>query len=322
MRWSTVLDDEGDQRVGVWSRQGLHLAPIGSALLDLIAEDRLDDVAAEALERPAQEFAAVLPPIPQPPSIRDFMAFEDHVTAGFTAIGMELDPLWYSLPGFYFTNPAAVHGAAEPVAIPPGSAALDYELEVAAVIGREGRDLDPQQAFDHIAGFLIFCDWSARDLQGVEMKLNIGPAKGKDFAHSVGPWMVTPDEFPLDAVMTASVNGRRYSAGRLDSLYWSFGDMISYASRGTRVVPGDLIVSGTVGTGCILELSSVHGAEAFPWLAAGDRVELTVDGLGSIETVIEPSRCPHPPEPADGRRVAGHIPASARSRSTTAGEAL
>jgi 2-keto-4-pentenoate hydratase/2-oxohepta-3-ene-1,7-dioic acid hydratase in catechol pathway len=148
MRWSTVIDDDGNQRAGVWSEQGLHLAPAGVSLLALIAEGRLEAAAAEATAAPPHAVGAVLPPIPQPPSIRDFMAFEDHVAAGFAAIGMELHPLWYSLPGFYFTNPAALHGATEPVAIPPGSCALDYELEVAAVIGREGRDLGPREALD------------------------------------------------------------------------------------------------------------------------------------------------------------------------------
>jgi 2-keto-4-pentenoate hydratase/2-oxohepta-3-ene-1,7-dioic acid hydratase in catechol pathway len=119
-----------------------------------------------------------------------------------------------------------------------------------------------------------------------EMKLNLGPAKGKDSASSCGPWMLTPDQLDPAAAMAASVNGMPYSAGRLDTLYWSFGEMVAYASRGTPVVPGDLIGSGTVGTGCILELSRVHGAEAFPWLVPGDRVRLEVDGLGAIEAPV------------------------------------
>jgi 2-keto-4-pentenoate hydratase/2-oxohepta-3-ene-1,7-dioic acid hydratase in catechol pathway len=208
------------------------------------------------------------------------------VVTASAAIGLTVDPLWYRQPVFYFTNPAALRGPHEPVAISPGSAAFDYELEVAAVIGREGADLSPEEALDHVAGYLVFCDWSARDLQGEEMKLNLGPAKGKDSASSCGPWMLTPDELPAAAAMTASVNGKPYSAGRLDALHWSFGEMIAYASRGTRVVPGDLIGSGTVGTGCILELSRVHGADAFPWLRPGDRVRLEVDGLGAVDAPI------------------------------------
>lgn len=178
--------------------------------------------------------------------------------------------------------------------MPPGCAALDYELEIAAVIGREGRDLRPEHAADHIAGYTLFCDWSARDLQGEEMKLNLGPAKGKDFASSCGPWMLTPDELPAAAAMTASVNGRPYSRGRLDALHWTFGEMIAYASRGTRVVPGDLIGSGTVGTGCLLELSRVHGADAYPWLSPGDAVHLEAEGLGAIDARIVPGPDPVP----------------------------
>jgi 2-keto-4-pentenoate hydratase/2-oxohepta-3-ene-1,7-dioic acid hydratase in catechol pathway len=205
------------------------------------------------------------------------------VVTASAAIGLTVDPLWYSQPVFYFTNPASLLGPADDVAVPPGSEALDYELEIAAVIGREGRDLSPTQALDHIVGYVLFCDWSARDLQGAEMRLNLGPAKGKDFASSCGPWMVTPDELVVSAGMHASVNDRPYSAGRLDALYWTFAEMIAYASRGTRVVPGDLIGSGTVGTGCVLELSRVHGADAYPWLRPGDLVHLEADGLGAID---------------------------------------
>src|SRR5262249_50774535 len=153
---------------------------------------------------------------------RDFMAFEEHVVTASAAMGLPVDPLWYAQPVFYFTNPASLRGAYQPVAISPGSAAFDYELEVAAVVGREGSDLSPEQAAEHSAGYLLFCDWSARDLQSAEMRLHLGPAKGKDSASSCGPWMLTPDELPPAAAMTASVNGRPYSAGRLDALYWNF----------------------------------------------------------------------------------------------------
>jgi 2-keto-4-pentenoate hydratase/2-oxohepta-3-ene-1,7-dioic acid hydratase in catechol pathway len=225
------------------------------------------------------------------------MAFEEHVVTASAAIGLTVDPLWYEQPVFYFTNPAAVRGPHAAVAIPPGSAALDYELEVAAVIGRAGADLSPAEAAGHIAGFMLFCDWSARDLQATEMKLNLGPAKGKDSANSFGPWLVTADEFaPLasgrayDVRLTASVNGAGYSSGNLADLYWSFAEMVAYASRGTRVVPGDVIGSGTVGTGCILELSRVHGADAYPYLRAGDEVRLDGGPLGAIEARVAAGR--------------------------------
>ena len=286
MRWSSYAEADGTVRAAVWEGDRLYPAPAGTALVDLLGDLRA--AADRALDGPAVDpaSATLLPPVPRPPSIRDFMAFEEHVVTASAAIGLTVDPLWYAQPVFYFTNPAALRGAHDPVPVSPGSSAFDYELEVAAVIGREGSDLTPEEAVEHIAGYTLFCDWSARDLQGEEMKLNLGPAKGKDSASSCGPWMLTPDELPAAAAMTASVNGTPYSAGRLDALYWSFGEMIAYASRGTRVVPGDLIGSGTVGTGCILELSRVHGAAAYPYLVPGDRVRLEVDGLGAIDAPV------------------------------------
>jgi 2-keto-4-pentenoate hydratase/2-oxohepta-3-ene-1,7-dioic acid hydratase in catechol pathway len=293
MRWSTLRTPDGDEAVGVWSDGRLHVVPGETSLLTLIAEGRLDE-AARSASQPAPDGVTLLAPIPRPPAIRDFMAFEEHVVTASAAIGLTVDPLWYEQPVFYFTNPSSLLGPQDDVAVPPGSEALDYELEIAAVIGREGRDLSPAQAGEHIAGYVLFCDWSARDLQGAEMRLNLGPAKGKDFASSCGPWMLTPDELAPAAAMSASVNGRPCSAGRLDALYWSFGQMIAYASRGTRVVPGDLIGSGTVGTGCLLELSRVHGADAYPWLRADDRVHLETDGLGAIDARVVPGPAPVP----------------------------
>jgi 2-keto-4-pentenoate hydratase/2-oxohepta-3-ene-1,7-dioic acid hydratase in catechol pathway len=285
MRWSTFRTPDGDEAVGVWVDGRLLVVPGETSLLTLITEDRLDD-AARSATRPAPDGITLLAPVPHPPSIRDFMAFEEHVVTASAAIGLTVDPLWYSQPVFYFSNPSSLLGPGDDVAVPPGSEALDYELELAAVIGREGRDVSPVEAGALIAGYVLFCDWSARDLQGAEMRLNLGPAKGKDFASSCGPWMLTPDELAPAAGMSASVNDRPCSAGRLDSLYWSFAEMIAYASRGTRVVPGDLIGSGTVGTGCLLELSRVHGAEAYPWLSPGDRVHLEADGLGAIDARV------------------------------------
>lgn len=290
MRISTFRTPESDEIVGVWSGEQAHPVPGGVSLLRLLTEGRLAEAAEAARARPGLDPAglALLPPIPRPPAIRDFMAFEEHVVTASAAIGLTVDPLWYEQPVFYFSNPASLLGPADEVAVPPGCHALDYELEIAAVIGHEGRDLCPADAAEYIAGYVLFCDWSARDLQSSEMRLNLGPAKGKDFASSCGPWMLTPDELTPAAGMSASVNGRPCSSGRLDSLHWSFAEMIAYASRGTRVLPGDLIGSGTVGTGCLLELSRVHGADAYPWLRAGDRVRLAADGLGAIDTRVVP----------------------------------
>ena len=195
MRWSTYLGEDGIARAAVWAEDRLHPVPGPVALLDLLGDDgtRLREAADRALREPGVDPTTIrlAPPVPRPPSIRDFMAFEEHVVTASAAIGLTVDPLWYRQPVFYFTNPASLRGAHDPVAVFPGSRAFDYELEVAAVIGREGADLSPDEAIEHIAGYVLFCDWSARDLQGEEMKLNLGPAKGKDSASSCGPWMLS-----------------------------------------------------------------------------------------------------------------------------------
>jgi 2-keto-4-pentenoate hydratase/2-oxohepta-3-ene-1,7-dioic acid hydratase in catechol pathway len=302
MRWVTYVSPaDGGARPGLLSGGAVHGVRGVARLLDLLGDDgsRLAAAAESALADPAevipQEQARLRAPIPVPPSIRDYMAFEDHIGNIRRSLGLAVDPGWYQLPVFYFTNPAAVHGPADDVAISPGSQQFDYELEIAAVIGREGRDLSPKQAEDHIAGYLILCDWSARDLQFAEMEQRLGPAKGKDSATSLGPVLVTPDELApyrkgnaFDLAMTASVNGKPYSAGNLADVYWTFGQMISYAARGTRVVPGDIIGSGTVGTGCILELSALHGSDKYPWLQPGDEVRLEVAQLGAVVARILP----------------------------------
>jgi 2-keto-4-pentenoate hydratase/2-oxohepta-3-ene-1,7-dioic acid hydratase in catechol pathway len=156
-----------------------------------------------------------------------------------------------------------------------------------------GADLDPAQAERSIAGYCVMNDWSARDIQRREMKLSMGPVKGKDFATSLGPVFVTPDELEdtrrdksYDLAMTATVNGVEYSRASLADIYWSFGEMLAYASRGTRVETGDVIGSGTCGTGCILELSLVHGVDRYPWLQPGDVVELSVDRLGTLRNTV------------------------------------
>ena len=304
MRWVTYISPaDGEERTGVLSDAAVHGFRGASRLLDLLGDDgtRLAQAADDAIADPAEvvpeERARLRPPIPVPPSIRDFMAFEEHIANARRARGRDVDPGWYERPVFYFTNPAAVRGPSDDVEISPGSQQFDYELEVAAVIGREGSDLSPAQAQAHIAGYMILVDWSARDLQFTEMVQQLGPAKGKDSATSLGPALVTADELaPLrkgnafDLAMTASVNGVPYSAGNLADLYWSFGEMISYASRGTRVVPGDVIGSGTVGSGCILELSGLHGGDRYPWLRPGDQVRLEVAHLGVISSRILPAR--------------------------------
>jgi 2-keto-4-pentenoate hydratase/2-oxohepta-3-ene-1,7-dioic acid hydratase in catechol pathway len=293
LRWASFRDPEGRERVGLVQGDSIVSLPAGQRMLDLLASEGGLEAAAERWTRREPDFALgsvkLLAPVPNPPSIRDFYAFEQHVRTARQRRGLEMDPDWYELPVFYFTNPAAVLGPGEVVRMPPGTEQLDFELEVAAVVGVEGSNLDPEEAESHIAGYCVMNDWSARDIQRREMKLSLGPAKGKDFATTLGPFLVTSEELEpwrkgraFDLTMTASVNGREYSRASLADVYWSFGEMIAYASRGTRVVPGDVIGSGTCGTGCILELSLVHGEEAYPWLKRGDEVVLEVEGLGRL----------------------------------------
>ncbi|HET7516956.1 MAG TPA: fumarylacetoacetate hydrolase family protein, partial [Actinomycetes bacterium] len=233
--------------------------------------------------------ARLLAPVASPPSIRDFYAFEQHVRTARSRRGKEMHPDWYELPIFYFTNPAAVLGPGDPLAAPPRSAELDYELEVACVLGRGGANLRLDDTAGAVAGFMVMNDWSARDVQRREMALSLGPAKGKDFATSLGPTLVTTAEFAPgglrevpSAVMTATVNGVEWSRADLDGLWWSFAEMLVYASEAAPVRRGDVLGSGTCGTGCILELSLVHGADKYPYLQPGDEVELEVAGLGVL----------------------------------------
>lgn len=300
MRWATYRHPrENVDRVGLVVGDRIYALEPGVALIDLLGDDgeRLARAGERAQADPAEvvSVAAVRlrPPIPRPPAVRDFFAFEQHVRAGREARGLDMDPDWYELPVFYFTNPHAIIGDGDDVVNPPGCRMLDFELECAAIIGRGGSNLTPEEAETMIAGFTIMNDWSARDIQQREMRLLLGPAKGKDFATSLGPFLVTVDEIALyrkgqayDLTMTAKVNGKEYSRASLADIYWSFGEMIAYASRGARVEAGDVIGSGTCGTGCIFELSLRHGEAAYPWLKPGDEVELSIEHLGTIRNRV------------------------------------
>ena len=245
-----------------------------------IEGDRVIQLAAQTLEsfftgggtaREHAEYALadvdLRPPVLHPPSVRDFMAFEAHVANARRARGRDVPPEWYEVPVFYFSNPAAIYGPGEDVPYPEGTAELDYELECAAIVGAEGR----------IGGFTVLNDWSARDLQRVETRVGLGPAKGKDFATSLGPVVVTPDEFDgSSGEMIARVNGEERSRGNLRDLHFSWDTLLAQAARNTSLLPGDVIGSGTVGTGCILE----HGDGR--WLQRGDLVELEIEGIGVL----------------------------------------
>src|SRR5579871_5079461 len=230
-------------------------------------------------------------PLPPVASIRDFYAFEQHVKAARKLRGLDIIPQWYQVPVFYFTNPVAVIGDGDEVSAPTASEMLDYELEIACVIGKKASDLPADDsAMGCVAGFTIMNDWSARDLQKNEMILSLGPSKSKDFATSLGPELVSFDELrdrysngKLDLAMSAKVNGRELSRGNAKDMYYTWPQILAHASRDTELRPGDVIGSGTVGTGCILELTpEVAGG----WLKPGDVVELTIERLGTLRNRV------------------------------------
>jgi fumarylacetoacetate (FAA) hydrolase len=227
-----------------------------------------------------------LPPVLRPPAFRDFYAFEQHVKTCRARRGLEMVPAWYDLPVFYFSNPSALVGHEGEVNAPAGSQELDFELELGIIIGRAGRDIAVERAWDHVAGFTILNDFSARDLQRIEVTVGLGPAKGKDFATGFGPWLVTRDACAdriagekLDLEMVARVNGRELSRGNVAALHHSIPRLIAQASRDAELFPGDLIGTGTVGTGCILELGPENTGG---WLKPGDVVELEIERLGVL----------------------------------------
>jgi fumarylacetoacetate (FAA) hydrolase len=302
----TWLDLEVARRRAVSARPALahdstlHRQPL-TTLDDHLARglrvDALIDLV-EGFEPRADDDDAVLsagelvfgPPVLRPPSVRDFYAFEGHVRTMWERRGGEVPEAWYRLPIFYFSNVSEIRGPDEPVWCPAASHELDYELEVAALVDTPALDLAPERAEEAIGGYTIFNDWSARDLQREETAVRLGPAKGKDFASSFGPWLVTPDELAdtrsgtgYDLAMTAEVNGDETSRGRWSDAQFSFGEMLARASADARLRPGDLIGSGTVGSGCLLE---VREATLGRYLEPGDEVVLRVERLGALRTLV------------------------------------
>jgi fumarylacetoacetate (FAA) hydrolase len=273
----------------------LHRQPL-TTLDALLARGLRIEALGELVEAGGDEWVlegadlALGPPILQPPSLRDFYAFEGHVKTMWERRGGTVPEAWYRLPIFYFSNVSEIRGPGEPVWCPAASEELDYELEVAALIDTPVHDLPADRGEEAIGGYLVFNDWSARDLQREETAVRLGPAKGKDFASSIGPWLVTPDELAdaraekgYNLAMTATVNGTELSRGTWADAQFSFGEMIARASADVRLRPGDLIGSGTVGTGCLLE---VKDEILKRYLEPGDEVTLAVERLGALTTPI------------------------------------
>jgi 2-keto-4-pentenoate hydratase/2-oxohepta-3-ene-1,7-dioic acid hydratase in catechol pathway len=301
MRFATFTEPAAAARAGVVSDAGLHPLPADVTVLDLVRAGLPAARAAgqRALGEPAVPLDAVrlLPPLAAP-TIRDFVAFEEHVEG----IAGEIAPEWYQAPTFYFTNPYALVGAHDDVPVPPGCELFDFELEVAVVVGGNsasgnaaGASLSPEQAREHVFGYTLLNDWSARDLQRREMKVQLGPAKGKDSATTLGPWLVTADELEpyrdadgfLALDLRASVNGKLIGQDLLSNMSWPFEELIAYASRGTEVRPGDVLGSGTCGNGgCLAELWGRRGRTDPPPLRPGDVVELTAEGIGTVRNRV------------------------------------
>jgi 2-keto-4-pentenoate hydratase/2-oxohepta-3-ene-1,7-dioic acid hydratase in catechol pathway len=235
-------------------------------------------------------------PILQPPTVRDFMVYEGHASAGGTR---QLSDAWYRLPIFYFSSPLRIFGPDDAVPYPSASEQFDYELELGAVIGREGSNVTETDAFSYIAGFTILNDWSCRDLQRDEMEARLGPAKGKDSATSLGPWIVTTDELApfirdgrLYGRCTLKVNGVQWMDNDGGVMYHTWGAMIERASRDSRIVPGDVLGGGTVTGGSIGE--AIRNGLPARYLEPGDIVEIEVEGIGILRNTIAPKVNPDP----------------------------
>ena len=256
---------------------------VGDRVHELEAGSMIEWLSGEGGARTGAEHeladVSLLAPIPEPPSVRDFFAYEGHVAAGFRRRGHDRIPdEWYQQPVFYFSNPASIHGPGEPVARPPASQLLDFELEIAAVIDGDGE----------IGGFMLMNDWSARDLQLSEMAVGLGPAKGKDFATSLGPYLVTPDELPYsDGRITLEarvhVNGEELSRCHAEEMHFTWPELVAQAARDTRLRAGDVLGSGTLTGGCLIELGPLDGER---FLEPGDTVALMAGALGRLESRV------------------------------------
>lgn len=329
MKLLSFLNDQNEERLGLWHNgQTYDLAQCakkGGLSLPSNMDDFLQDVDASIaggrdvlnlIKNDHRLKPSVvkqkLAPVPRPPSCRDAYAFRQHVQTMRHNRGAEMIPEFDMFPAFYFTNHRAIVGEGTVFVQNDHLDQLDYELEVALVIGKKGRNILARDAHTYILGYTIMNDFSARRLQMEEMKLNLGPAKGKDFATSMGPWLVTPDELTAfekdtprgktyDLRLSAKLNGKLMSEGNMSSMHWTFAEIIERVSYGVDLYPGDVIGSGTVGTGCLGELNGTaarraresHEDHAPIWLKPGDEISLQIETMGTLSNTIELSEAPY-----------------------------
>ena len=264
----------------------------GSLQAAIEAAASLHELGLAAIERPLEivsvEEVDLLPSIARPPSFRDFISFEQHIVRSLG--GRPVPGVWHEQPVFYFSNPANFIGPRDDVQRFPGCEWFDFELEIAAVIGRDLSDASPAESEAAIVGYALLCDWSARDHQQREAALGLGPVKAKDGATTLGAILVTPDELEprrtergYDLELSIAVNGKRFGGGNWSDIHWSFPEMISFASRGTRVLAGDVFGSGTVPSGCIVETLPL---DPHPWLSPGDLVEIDAGPMGTMRSTV------------------------------------
>lgn len=264
-----------------------------------------EDILSGRLEAKEEVFFELLAPVPHPTSCRDGYAFRQHVAAARRNRKVDMIAEFDQYPIFYFTNHNAIQGPGEIECMPDHFERLDFELELAVVIGKRGKNIRAAEADEYIAGYMIMNDMSARTLQMEEMLLNLGPAKGKDFSTVIGPWLVTPDELEqyripakeghtgnnYDLKMQCWVNGVEVSSGSAGDMDWTFAEIIERCAYGVEILPGDVIGSGTVGTGCFLELNGtglLNDPNFKPqWLQDGDVVEMEITGLGRLSNTIK-----------------------------------
>ncbi len=298
MKLITFTNSAGQVRVGWLTATGvvdMHLISQGTLPVDMLSfitnyeANRQFTETHNLLSAPdtyRMDAVTLVSPLPKPNSFRDFIAFETHLKNATARFGDQIPKEWYEVPIFYFSNHNTFVGDGAPITRPANSQKLDYELEIACIIGKEGKDISADEADAYIFGYSILNDWTARDLQAQEMRCMLGPAKGKDFATSLGPFIATKDELEpyriandrFDMTMTATVNGKVLSEGNFKDIHYTFAQMIERASAGVTLYPGDVLGSGTVGWGCLME----SGASVFRWLEPGDEVELAITGLGKL----------------------------------------